>query len=278
MQHHIQHACIIIDDPLLREDYGFLNYRRLINLMDKHNFFTTIAFVPFNFKRTDKKIAALFKDRTDRLSLCVHGCDHVKGEFGITDLHYLDNLVKLATARMVEHERITGIPFDRIMVFPQGIFSNEALEALKLNNYSAAINTVPMPISGSISSNLPLFRRYTPEHFNNSASINPIFIVLHHDYFKNGYTRLSDFVDKLNARYKIQWASAGSIISNYIHTTLQSDVTQTDVDLSGLALHGYRRNTKIFMRRYLSELRDNYLCKNDSLFAYAKKLKDLMKW
>ncbi len=278
MQNDVHHACIIIDDPLLREKYGFLNYYRLLNLMDNHNFFTTIAFVPFNFNRTDKKIAALFKERADRFSLCVHGCDHVKGEFGITDLHYLDNLVKLATARMVEHERITGIPFDRIMVFPQGIFSNEALEALKLNNYSAAINTVPIPIGGSISSDLPLFRRYTPEHFNDGASTNPIFIVLHHDYFKNGYTRLSSFVDKLNESYKIQWASAGSIISNYIHSTPQSNVIRTDVDLSGLALHGYRGNTKILMRRYLSEFRDNYLCKNDSLFAWAKKFKDLMKW
>jgi hypothetical protein len=74
MQNEVIYANIIIDDPLLRENYGYLNYRKLLDLMDKHNFFSTIAFIPWNYKRTDKKIAALFKERPDRFSLCVHGC------------------------------------------------------------------------------------------------------------------------------------------------------------------------------------------------------------
>ena len=63
----------------------------------------------------------MFKERPDRFSLCVHGCDHTKGEFGKTDIYYLDNKVKLATARMIEHSKRTGIPFDRIMHFTAGI-------------------------------------------------------------------------------------------------------------------------------------------------------------
>jgi hypothetical protein len=140
-------------------------------------------------------------ERTDRFSLCVHGCDHTKGEFGKTDLNYLCNKVRLATARMLEHEKITGLPFDRIMVFPQGIISNEALEALKMNNYIAAINTVPTPVNGFISSSFPFFRRYKPEDIlaGTPTNINPMFIVLHHDYFKDGYERLINFVEELSA-------------------------------------------------------------------------------
>jgi hypothetical protein len=272
----IIHGSIIIDDPLLRENYGFLNYRKLLKLMDVHNFFTTIAFIPWNYNRTDKKIADLFRERLDRFSLCVHGCDHTRGEFAKKDFNYLDNKVKLATARMIEHEKRTGIPFDRIMVFPQGEFSNEAMEALKKNNYMAAVNTVAMPVNGPISCNLPFFLRYKPEDVIDCIS-DPTFIVLHHDYFKKGYERLTDFVDELNARsINIKWDSVGSIIRHYISISQNHSNDPIGVDLSGFQFHGYKENFKISMRRYASEFRDNYLCRSDFLFNCVKKARALM--
>ena len=195
------HACIIIDDPLLRENYGFLNYRKLLEMMDRHNFYTTIAFIPVNYSRTDEGVAALFRERSDRFSICVHGCDHTGGEFASTDRAYLARKVKLATARMVEHERRTGVPFDRAMVFPQGIFSNAALAALIENGYLAAVNTETQAVDGPIATGFPLFPRYKPEDVPDRLP-DPLFIVLHHEYLKGGYGRLTDFVDALNARQK----------------------------------------------------------------------------
>jgi peptidoglycan/xylan/chitin deacetylase (PgdA/CDA1 family) len=276
MQNEVHYASIIIDDPLLRENYGFLNYRILLRLMDKHNFHTTIAFIPWNYNRTDEKIAALFRERPDRFSLCVHGCDHTKGEFGNTDHNYLANKVKLATARMIEHENNTGVHFDRVMVFPQGIFSNEAMEALKKNNYLAAVNTEALPVNGPISSDFPFFLRYTPEDVIGLTS-DPTFVVLHHGYFKHGYERLTAFVDGFNARSKnIKWDSVGNIIRHYVSTNKVHLHDPIDVDLSGLNVNGYKENVKIFMRRYASEFRDNYLSKNDFLFNCVKKVKTLM--
>ena len=53
---HIPHyASLIIDDPLLKNPYGHVNYYELLKSMDKYNFFTNIAFIPWNFKHTDKK-------------------------------------------------------------------------------------------------------------------------------------------------------------------------------------------------------------------------------
>lgn len=274
MQSEVHHASIIIDDPLLRENYGFLNYRKLLDLMDKHNFFLTIAFIPFNYNRTDKRIATLFRERPDRFGLCVHGCDHVKGEFGRTDLNYLDNKVKLATARMIEHENRTGIPFDRIMVFPQGIFSNAALEALKQNHYWAAVNTEATPIDGYTSSTFPFFLRYKPEDVTDSVS-DPIFVVLHHDYFKNGYERLTDFVDELNTIKNVKWSSLGNIVRSFASVN-EVRYNPANIDLSGLKFNGYKDNFKIFLRRYASEFRDNYLCKNDSLLNCTKQVKNLI--
>ena len=275
MQNEVRHASIIIDDPLLRENYGFLNYQKLLDLMDKHNFFTTIAFIPFNFDRTDKGIASLFRERSDRFSLCVHGCDHIKGEFGRTDIDYLNKQVKLATARMIEHEKRTGIPFDRIMVFPQGKFSNEALEVLKKNNYWAAVNTEALPVDGRISSTLPFFLRWKPEDVTDCVS-DPILIVLHHDYFKNGYERLTDFVDKLNTQFKnIKWDSLGNIVRSFVSVN-EVDHRPPNIDLSGLEYHGYKENAKIAFRRHASEFRDNYICKNDFLLNKVKQVKNFI--
>jgi hypothetical protein len=276
MNPDIIHACLIIDDPLLRENYGYLNYRKLLGLMDAHNFVATIAFIPWNYKRTDKKIADLFKARPDRFSLCVHGCDHTGGEFGATDIVYLDKKVKLATARMVEHEKRTGIPFDRVMVFPQGIFSNEALTALKMNNYLAAVSTEAMPVNGSFATSFPFYKRNKPEDIIACAS-DPVFIVLHHEYLKNGYERLTDFVDEFNDRQNnVKWDSVGSIIRCYVSNDEERNDDAVCVDLSGLTMNGFRENAKILMRRYASEVRDNYLSKNEFLLSSAKKVKNII--
>lgn len=273
MQNKVNYASIIIDDPLLRENYGFLNYRKLLSLMDKHNFHTAIAFIPWNYNRTDEKIAALFRERPDRFSLCVHGCDHTKGEFGSKNINHLDYIVKLATLRMIEHEKRTSINFDRVMVFPQGIFSNEALEVLKRNGYLAAVNTEAIPVNGVMSSNFPFYLRYTPENLAGRV-FNPTFVVLHHDYLKKGYEKLTDFVDQLNARSKnIKWDSLGNIIYNYTSSNeIQLHIPEA-LDLSGVEFHGYKKTIKICMRRYLSEFRDNYLSKNDLVLNYVKKFK-----
>lgn len=276
MQNNFHYASIIIDDPLLRENYGYLNYRKLLDLMDKYNFCTTIAFIPWNYRRTEKKIADLFCQRPDRFSLCVHGCDHTKGEFGNKDIDYLDAKVKLATARMIEHEKSTGVPFDRVMVFPQGIFSNEALEALKINSYLAAVNTNDSPIDGEdLRPKIPFYLRYSPE--NTKFIFDPIFIVLHHDYFKNGYEKLIDLIRNLNSQAKRpRWDSVGNIIRLYLQLDDKRD-SYPDIDLSEIETNGYTESLKIMMRRYASEIRDNYISKNEPLLKYAQRIKSLMK-
>ena len=49
-------ASIIIDDPLLRKSYGFLNFESLLRLADQHNFHAAIAFIPHNFRRNSSQI------------------------------------------------------------------------------------------------------------------------------------------------------------------------------------------------------------------------------
>lgn len=276
MQDEPRYASIIIDDPLLRENYGFLNFRKLLHVMDQHNFHTTIAFIPWNYNRTDESIATLFRERPDRFSLCVHGCDHTRGEFGKTDFLYLNGKVKLATARMAKHEKKTGIPFDRVMIFPQGIFSNEAMETLKKNQYLAAVNTEVLPVNGFLSSNFPFFQRYTPKNLE-GRDANPAFVVLHHDYFKHGYEGLTRFVDGLNSQASnLKWDSVGNIIRRNVPTHEKRPLELRDIDLKGWKLNGCSQSIRIAVRRYTSEFRDNYLSRSDFLLNLAKKVKSAL--
>ena len=122
-----RYANFIIDDPLLRKSYGFLNYARLLEEMDTCGFATTIAFIPWNYRRTCASIARLIKARSDRFSVCIHGCDHTAGEFACTDIEQLNTQLRLATQRMRAHELSTGVPYAKVMVFPQGRFSIASL-------------------------------------------------------------------------------------------------------------------------------------------------------
>lgn len=211
-------ANFIIDDPLLKERYGFLNYRLLLKIMDQYNFSSTIAFIPWNFKKTTKSISNLFRARGDKLNICVHGCNHTKAEFGTSDFTELNSLVKLATERMEAHQQKNRLAFDKVMVFPQGIFSREAMKALKYNNFLAAVNSTASPIYTqdeglTISDyldvaitkygNFPLFIRKYPNDAVESALHaflgKPLLFVEHHGYFRNGYRNIVNFVKKMNS-------------------------------------------------------------------------------
>ncbi|MGZ5501757.1 MAG: hypothetical protein ACXWEW_11470, partial [Nitrososphaeraceae archaeon] len=294
-KHVIKRATIIIDDPLLHANYGFLNYNKLISLMEKHTFFTTVAFIPWNYKRSDIQIVNLFLNNKNLIGLCVHGCDHTKCEFSNTNLKHLNKLVKLATARMMEHEKITDLPFDKVMVFPQGKFSNQAIQTLKENNYIAAINTSPTStnlnelfevkdfIKPYISKyhGFPLFTRNTPEDIID-ISFNlflgkPVFLVIHHDYLKDNYKKLISAVSYINSRTKyIQWDGVGNIIDAILNTVSIKDVVGLS-SINTYDIYGYKEKIYIFFRRKASEFRDNYLSKNKVILEIANSIKKIFK-
>jgi hypothetical protein len=139
------HASIIIDDPLLRKKYGFLNFETLACLAEQHKFHAAIAFIPHNFRRNSPHTTRMFQEHARQLSICFHGNDHTEAEFASADSTFLDTSLRVAEERMNAHRRSTGLKCDRVMVFPQGNFSVEAMSVLKAHNFIAAINTVPHP-------------------------------------------------------------------------------------------------------------------------------------
>jgi hypothetical protein len=356
-----QHASIIVDDPLLRSNYGFLNFDKLLGLMRQHNFQTTIAFIPYNFRRSSPRIVKMFQDNGDRLALCFHGNDHTGAEFAATDEVVLNTMLRVAEERICAHTRKTGIACDRVMVFPQGQFSVEAMAALRSRNFDAAVNTITHPRHQDANLTLcemaqpavlryagfPLFpRRSSLNTLSADIAFNlffgrPVLIVEHHNIFKDPQP-LIDVVNRINAAAPgVRWSNLAAAVSNsflrrrepdgtyrvraYARTVRvanSSDVPErlliewnhpggdavaekilrdgtplsnfaanqagmcASVDLdpgsaatfsimhregnAGLERFGIRHSTRVFMRRRLSEIRDNYLSKNPSILAAAK--------
>jgi hypothetical protein len=228
-------ACLIVDDPPLKPRYGFLKYQDALRLMDEHNFATTVAFIPWNWHRTDARTVRLFHDHPNRLSVCIHGCDHTAKEFAERSGAILNKRINVANNRMRLFGRRTQLRHDDIMLFPQGAFSAGAARALKLNGFVAAANTEVVPVhkdenKTSIGdllglaimkyASFPLFtRRYLAHGVENFAFDGllgkPCLIAAHHDDFAGDARILLQVIAKLNSlNWNIRWRSLGNAIAH----------------------------------------------------------------
>src|SRR5438552_14259097 len=211
-------ACLVIDDPVLKPTHGFVDFQQLVSLMRRHNFSTNIAFIPWNWRRSAPEVVQLFRENPEHYSLSVHGCDHTRAEFGSSDRQRLYWKTQQAIERMTQHESITGISHDRVMVFPQGIFSEAAMDVLRRTGLIASVNNDvisadPHPRAITVSDvwdiavmrySFPLFtRRYPWEGIENFAFDvllgKPAIAVIHHDYCSDHCARLVNFIEQLNA-------------------------------------------------------------------------------
>jgi len=239
-------ACLIVDDPLLKPRYGFLHFSETMKLMDKQNFAMTVAFIPWNWHRTNARTVRLFRQSFERVSLCVHGCDHTAGELASRSTALLNRRIKDANRRMELLHHRTSLHHDPVMVFPQGEFSPEIGRALKLNGFVAAVNTEVAPANDARNDTeiadlwniaimkygaFPIFtRRYLShglENFAFDALIGkPCLIVGHHDVFKDQGRELLDFIAQLNSlKWNLRWRPLGEAIQHSFKIRNQDDGT-----------------------------------------------------
>jgi hypothetical protein len=211
------YANLTIDDAWLTEPYGYLSFRGILEQMEKTNFHTTIAFIPWNYDRSVPEVVSLLHNHPDRFSICIHGNNHDHYEFydyetAIGDPRQAKPLIDQeadiiqAMARMKEHSGLTELPYDPVMVFPQGIAPAKTLGLLKKYNFLATTNAVNIPLR-SKAPNDPIFDlRSVSLSFENFASLkrhfpkdrsrfdiavdlflgNPLLFFEHHDFFAVG--------------------------------------------------------------------------------------------
>jgi hypothetical protein len=247
-------ACLIIDDPLLKARYGRCDFRVLLESMQQHGFTTNISFIPWNWRRTSQTSAEFFRG-AGPFSVSIHGCDHTNSEFGDTSPGSIQSKAMLAMKRMEAHESRTGIHHDRVMVFPQGVFSSVCPEVLKRSGYSAAVNTetIPVDIDNECTricdvwdvaitryGDFPIFtRRYARHGLENFAFDlllgKPCLIVSHHEFFKDKCHTAVELIEKLHAlSCTLQWRSLGEVVQRACR--LRNDESGLEIEMFGTEL------------------------------------------
>ena len=249
------YANLTIDDPWLKEPYGHLSYKKLVEQMKKYNFHTTIAFIPWNYDRSEEEIVNLFHNHSDELSICVHGNDHDHYEFykyeidtgdpwPAKSLKVQEANIKQAIARMEKFRRITGLSYDRVMIFPHGISPLETLKLLKKYNFLATLNANNVPLGSEQPKDKLFYLRPFTLDFGNFASIkryevrqksfvdfaidlflgNPILIYEHHQFFSKGIDVFNEVADAINRiEPAIEWQSLGYIARHLYLQRLRND-------------------------------------------------------
>jgi hypothetical protein len=241
-------ANLTIDDPWLREPYGCLSYKGLLQQMRVEKFHTTIGFVPWNYDRSWDSVIKIFKENPSYYSVAIHGNNHDRYEFFRYQSRTGDQQrpkpfqeqqfnVRQAMARMEAFASLTGLAFDRVMVFPHGVSPAATIAELKRAGYWATSNYSNVPLDESPPmdpvrqarastdswSGFPTLRRAYPQNYS-EASIaidlflgNPVLFMAHQDLFFDGIDAFNRSANMVNTHCpEVQWASLGKI-SRYLY-------------------------------------------------------------
>lgn len=237
-------ARLIVDDPLLHPRYGFLRYDALLDSMQRVSYGTTLAFIPWNYRRSQKQVTDLFQANKNLLSLCIHGCDHTNHEFDSEDEEYLAQIAYLAMKRMRMHQDRSGVLHEKVMVFPQGHFSSIALRALRTSGFVAAVNSTCYPSREETKLTLgdlmlpavcslhgfPIFLRRSATRILDIAVDLFVgkagFVVAHHEFVQNGYGDWEQFAAQMNSLdERLSWDTLNETITK---TYLQKVVCNSE--------------------------------------------------
>jgi hypothetical protein len=253
-----QYANLTIDDPWLRQPYGYIDYKGLLEEMERHGFHTTIAFIPWNFDRGDPGVVSLFRNHPDRFSITVHGDNHDHKEF--TDYRSKPLAIQIADlkqslARMEKFQTLTGLPYDKVMVFPHSIAPEGTLRALKAYNYLATVNSTNVPQGGVNPTDLSFALRPETLLFGGFPSIsrysvaspvpksyiaineflgNPLLFYGHSEDFATGITAFDATVDEVNKlEPDTRWRGLGEIVRHLYLIKLRDDSNYDVLAFSG---------------------------------------------
>lgn len=242
------YANLTIDDVWLREPYGYVNYKGLLQQAQLHNFHATMAFIPWNFDRSQPQVVSLFQAHPDRLSICVHGNNHIHQEFGPLATHSLNRQtedIKQSLARMERFKQLTHIPYDAVMVFPHSISPEATLRELKRYNFLATANSLNVPSDAATPLDADFILRTASLHFADFPSLrrysaetdipepqlaidaflgNPMLFYVHESFFSPGMSAFNKMADTVNRlQPDTQWKGLGYIAHHLYLEKMRDD-------------------------------------------------------
>jgi len=242
-----QHACFIFDDPNLHSRrYGYLDFVELAREASRHNYHAALATVPLDASYAAPKAVELFHKCARRLSLLIHGNDHVKNELGrqYTEGEAL-RIVAQALTRISTLERRTELKVSKVIAGPHGGCSESMMaQMLRLPLEGACASAAPIvrcnpeknwPLGFGLSpvcfmaGGFPVIRRFhlryglLPLRF--AAFLGqPILAYGHHQDCAEGLGQLAEIADTVNAWTTTTWTDLETVVLDSCRTRREGDL------------------------------------------------------
>ena len=227
-------ATFMFDDPNLHwQTYGYVNFLEMMDHARRHNYHVSFATIPLDAWFVHAPTASLFKDNADRLSLLIHGNDHVSRELAQAySTEQLDAILGQALTRIAAMEARTGLHVARVMAPPHGACSESSLSRMERLGFEAAcisggsLHTHnknahwPLTIGMrpcDIIAGLPVFPRFgLSDRCQNSVLVaallhQPIIPRAHHQDLAEGLHLLADVSRLINSFGQVGWSGMTSI-------------------------------------------------------------------
>ena len=140
-------AAFVLDDPNLHwPSYGHVRYDALASSAARSNYHVAMATIPLDGWLVHAGAARRFRGPGARLSLAIHGNDHVARELGRPrTAAQADRLLGQALVRVARLERRAGLRVARVMVPPHGACSEQAMRGLARHGFEGVAIGRPFP-------------------------------------------------------------------------------------------------------------------------------------
>jgi hypothetical protein len=238
-------ATILFDDPNLRwRSYGFIRYRQLLDHADAHGYHAAMAMIPLDGWRQHRATVDLFRRRPDRLSLVLHGNDHLALELmRPSDDAAATAIAAQALRRAARFESRYNLRMDRVMTPPHGMCSAASARALAALRFDALCAIHPLPWRERVPAWRPLAGWDAAEFAAGCAVIprlpldsppgeialraflgQPLVLYGHHDDLAGGLDPLAETAARVNRLGDVRWASLAEIAATNHATRLAGGV------------------------------------------------------
>lgn len=238
-------ACCIIDDPNLRSmKYGYLDYNKALESTRQKNYHMGIGLIPIDYKKVNDSVTKLFRDNTSRLSIVMHGIDHLFSEMAIPSSE--DSRRKRCEQglwRMDRFQDNTGLNYARAIVLPHGMASREMILTMRKTGFQALIASRSYPFKDKDDAPLPLYQMFPSENNLEGFPIinrfpwtyrswdellffawlgKPIIPYSHHQLFRNGYEKLNRKIDFINRWISPEWSNIPDLLLGNYTTAIRN--------------------------------------------------------
>jgi hypothetical protein len=246
-------AALVIDDPNLHwPTYGHVHFEEFSRHAQKHNYHVAIGTIPLDTWTAHPSVVEIFKQNPKRLSLLIHGNDHIKLEMSreITEDETLRMLAQ-SLRRIDTFEARFGLCVARVMEAPFAASNIASVRAMQKLGYDATLmgaeqvlqqsrhdgwpasfglNTVDLLASGFPGiARLRILGDWKTALLLNACLHQPFVVTTHHQDAAGGLHLYEEAASYINNLGPVRWCDLGTMASALFQTRVSRDTMEARV-------------------------------------------------